>query len=79
MSFSCIYTSQRIAHRGMKLLKVWQKPWFVQVNTMADRIEKDSFGDVKVPSDKYYGAQTVRSTVNFQIGGEYEKLPVSKI
>lgn len=43
------------------------------------RIEKDSFGELKVPSDRYYGAQTVRSTINFPIGGEYERMPVSKL
>lgn len=79
MSLSNIYTSHRIAHRVRKLLKVWQESWFIQVNTIADRVETDSFGEVKVPCDKYYGAQTMRSTVHFQIGGEYEKLPVSKI
>lgn len=42
------------------------------------RIEKDTFGELKVPNDKYYGAQTVRSTINFPIGGEYERMPVSK-
>lgn len=41
------------------------------------RIEKDTFGELKVPADKYYGAQTVRSTINFAIGGEYERMPVS--
>jgi fumarate hydratase class II len=32
------------------------------------RIEKDTMGDVKVPSDKYWGAQTERSRNNFKIG-----------
>src|SRR3989338_359799 len=32
------------------------------------RIEKDSMGDVKVPADKYWGAQTQRSIDNFKIG-----------
>lgn len=31
------------------------------------RIETDSFGEIKVPSDKYYGAQTARSKQNFPI------------
>jgi len=39
------------------------------------RIEKDSFGELEVPNDKYYGAQTVRSTLNFPIGGESERMP----
>ncbi len=32
------------------------------------RIESDSFGEIKVPSDKYYGAQTARSLIHFSIG-----------
>jgi fumarate hydratase class II len=34
------------------------------------RIETDSMGSIKVPADKYYGAQTARSLMNFKIGGE---------
>ena len=34
------------------------------------RIEKDSMGEIKVPADKYWGAQTQRSFENFKIGGE---------
>lgn len=34
------------------------------------RIEKDTLGDVKVPSDKLWGAQTERSRNNFRIGAK---------
>ena len=34
------------------------------------RIEEDSMGDVKVPNDKYWGAQTQRSLENFAIGNK---------
>jgi fumarate hydratase class II len=34
------------------------------------RIETDSMGEIPVPSDKYYGAQTARSLIHFKIGGE---------
>jgi len=34
------------------------------------RIETDSMGEIQVPNDKYYGAQTARSLKNFKIGGE---------
>ncbi|XP_074680643.1 fumarate hydratase, mitochondrial isoform X2 [Strix aluco] len=44
----------------------------------AFRIEYDTFGELKVPSDKYYGAQTVRSTMNFKIGGVSERMPVAE-
>jgi fumarate hydratase class II len=37
---------------------------------MAYRIERDSMGEVEVPSERYYGAQTARSLANFPIGGE---------
>jgi fumarate hydratase, class II len=37
------------------------------------RIETDSMGEIEVPSDRYYGAQTARSLVNFKIG--HERMP----
>lgn len=37
---------------------------------MEFRIEKDTMGEVKVPKDKYWGAQTERSRNNFKIGPE---------
>ena len=37
---------------------------------MSFRIEKDTMGEVQVPSDKYWGAQTERSRNNFRIGPE---------
>jgi fumarate hydratase class II len=37
---------------------------------MSHRIETDSMGEIKVPEDKYYGAQTARSLVHFKIGGD---------
>ncbi|SMR71660.1 fumarase, class II [Aliiroseovarius halocynthiae] len=39
------------------------------------RTESDSFGPLEVPSDKYWGAQTQRSIMNFPIG--WEKQPVA--
>ena len=35
------------------------------------RVEADSFGELEVPTDKFWGAQTQRSLKNFAIG--YEK------
>ena len=37
---------------------------------MEYRIEKDTMGEVNVPADKYWGAQTERSRNNFKIGAE---------
>ena len=44
---------------------------------MEYRIEHDSLGEVKVPADKYWGAQTERSHENFPIGTE--KIPMEVI
>ncbi|MDY0236545.1 MAG: class II fumarate hydratase [Gudongella sp.] len=41
------------------------------------RIERDSMGELKVPVDKYWGAQTQRSFENFKIGNE--KMPIEII
>ncbi|MGB0439087.1 MAG: class II fumarate hydratase [Paracoccaceae bacterium] len=42
---------------------------------MSTRTESDSFGPLEVPSDKYWGAQTQRSIINFPIG--WEKQPIA--
>ncbi len=41
------------------------------------KIEKDSLGEIKVPADKYWAAQTQRSFENFKIGSE--KMPIKVI
>ena len=41
------------------------------------RIEKDTLGKVKVPKDKFWGAQTQRSLENFNIGSD--KMPIELI
>src|SRR5678809_250775 len=39
------------------------------------RIEKDTMGEVKVPADAYYGAQTQRSIDNFRIAQDINRMP----
>ena len=46
---------------------------------MEYRIEHDSMGEMKVPADKYWGAQTERSHENFPIGVGIETMPVEII
>jgi fumarate hydratase, class II len=41
------------------------------------RIERDSMGEIAVPADRYWGAQTQRSLENFRIGGE--RMPITLI
>lgn len=42
---------------------------------MEFRIEKDTMGEVKVPAEAYYGAQTQRSIENFKIAQDTNKMP----
>ena len=44
---------------------------------MSQRIESDTMGEIQVPADRYWGAQTARSLANFKIGGE--KMPAELI
>ena len=41
------------------------------------RIETDTFGEIAVPADRLWGAQTQRSLENFRIGGE--RMPLALI
>ncbi|CAL8113780.1 unnamed protein product [Orchesella dallaii] len=43
------------------------------------RLERDTFGELKVPNSKLYGAQTLRSVINFPIGGNPERMPLPVI
>uniref|UniRef100_A0A0R3RNE1 Lyase_1 domain-containing protein n=1 Tax=Elaeophora elaphi TaxID=1147741 RepID=A0A0R3RNE1_9BILA len=45
----------------------------------AIRKERDTFGELQVPADRYYGAQTARSMMNFKIGGPEERMPLPVI
>lgn len=55
--------------------KSFRSFYFSQVRSKSFRTEKDSFGPLQVPADKYYGAQTQRSIMNFNIGGSTEVVP----
>ena len=39
---------------------------------MGYRTETDTMGEIQVPDEKYYGAQTARSLINFKIGGDLD-------
>lgn len=45
-------------------------------NNTPMRTESDSFGELQVPADKYFGAQTARSLINFPIGEETMPAPL---
>jgi fumarate hydratase class II len=43
------------------------------------RTERDTMGDVEVPADHYWGAQTQRSLHHFAIGGDRERMPIEVV
>ncbi|CEH16793.1 fumarate hydratase [Ceraceosorus bombacis] len=84
----------RLASAAGRSLKVAQRPVsFVaptssaplrafsssRIMSQSFRTEKDTFGDLQVPSDRYWGAQTQRSLQNFDIGGAQERMPLPLI
>ncbi|ANX04985.1 class II fumarate hydratase [Immundisolibacter cernigliae] len=46
---------------------------------MSFRIERDTMGELEVPADRYWGAQTARSLRFFAIGDERERMPLEVI
>ena len=46
------------------------EPRSARANPSEFRVEVDTMGEVEVPADRYYGAQTARSLMNFDIGEE---------
>jgi len=45
-------------------------PEATEQKSQATRVETDSMGEIEVPSDKYWGAQTARSLIHFDIGDD---------
>ena len=70
-SFSDTFTSSSIRTSHL------QARSFTQTAAMASsmRTESDAFGEIKVPSDKYWGAQTERSLENFRINQPQDRMP----
>ncbi len=44
-------------------------------NMASTRTESDAFGEIQVPSDRYWGAQTERSLENFRINQPQDRMP----
>lgn len=58
---------------------MWTDSLCIRRELMEYRIEHDSMGEVRVPADKYWGAQTERSHENFRIGEGIETMPAEII
>ncbi|KAH0538080.1 hypothetical protein FGG08_005292 [Glutinoglossum americanum] len=49
--------------------------WGGEMITTETRTESDAFGEIQVPADKYWGAQTERSLENFKINQPQDRMP----
>src|SRR3954467_14054038 len=56
-----------------------KRSYILQLLSMEYRIEKDTMGEVKVPINAYYGAQTQRSIDNFKIAQDINRMPIENI
>ncbi|CAH3976415.1 probable fumarate hydratase, mitochondrial isoform X1 [Pieris brassicae] len=77
MASSLFKLSAVVANSSKNLrcvVRLMEKRVFSTTNVTA-RKEKDTMGELDVPDDKLYGAQTVRSIMNFPIGGIEERMP----
>jgi fumarate hydratase class II len=60
----------------LKTQSLFQRRQFSATSSMENtRTESDAFGEVQVPSDKYWGAQTERSLENFRINQPQDRMP----
>ncbi|XP_070180672.1 probable fumarate hydratase, mitochondrial isoform X2 [Littorina saxatilis] len=81
---SRVLTTWLRTQKGHSPLKKFT-PEFFNLRSMTDiaalscdeyRTETDGFGEIAVPKNKYYGANTARSIINFAIGGQTERMPI---
>lgn len=70
------------SHKRLALLGAGVRPFASPATSQSGggtRTESDTFGPLQVPNDALYGAQTARSLLNFDIGGEAARMPLPVI
>lgn len=78
-SFCCARSTRPLSttrYTPVKSQSQFQRRQFSVTSSMANtRTESDAFGEIQVPSDKYWGAQTERSLENFKINQPQDRMP----
>ena len=83
-SFSCARSTRALSTiprqpsscTPLRTQTYFQRRQFSFTRTMANtRTESDAFGELQVPADKYWGAQTERSLENFKINQPQDRMP----
>ena len=69
-------TRQSPTYAPVAAYSLFQRRQFSVTSSMANtRTESDAFGEIQVPSDRYWGAQTERSLENFKINQPQDRMP----
>jgi len=74
-SYSVWDSSISAFHFNQSLRVDFQVKRTMATSKTTTRIEKDTMGEIAVPAEKYWGAQTQRSFANFDIGGTSARMP----
>ncbi|OAR03107.1 hypothetical protein LLEC1_04976 [Akanthomyces lecanii] len=70
------FTPQLASRQPLSLSSLQQRGFRTTTYRMAStRTESDAFGEIQVPGDKYWGAQTERSLENFRINQPQDRMP----
>ena len=69
------YPSTRYSFTSNLNLKAYRTFTTTARNMAETRAESDAFGEIQVPADKYWGAQTQRSLTNFDINQPQDRMP----
>ncbi|MES1915785.1 MAG: hypothetical protein MHM6MM_007685 [Cercozoa sp. M6MM] len=70
-----LFRAARMSRLSLPLPALSKRSMVVQgADPTATRTESDTMGNLEVPADRYWGAQTQRSTMNFRIGGARERM-----
>ena len=70
------FAARPLSRGPLKTHTFFQSRPFTFTSSMANtRTESDAFGELQVPSDRYWGAQTERSLENFRINQPQDRMP----
>lgn len=75
---SSLHSISQICHKPLQATHKFQfaRQLHATATNMAQtRTESDAFGEIQVPADKYWGAQTERSLENFRINQPQDRMP----
>ncbi len=65
---------EKLGQESQRIPRILDRP--IGIQSSGTRVESDSMGEIEVPADHYWGAQTQRSLVHFSIGSDHMPIEV---